>query len=333
MTIQTELRRRRYDLHGVGVSVEADDDRVLAAIDLRLRESAIGQDQAEVEIELSFQTTEPDALTEPAPLLSRPVYDTPYGSLVYSPAADALCGELDGVRLRCHPAKGRAVMQCAGFEGRSLYVATHPLTTICLMELLERRGLFSLHAACLATGPEHGVLVAGPSGAGKSTLALALARSGLAFLGDDVIFLRRDGELVQALRFADAIGITEQTAAWFAETVIGPPAAPADGFPKRLWRIEQLSEGPQLGACVPRVIVFPRVVGEAPSWIAPLHSSEALLRLAPDVLLTEPQATQSHLTVFGELLDQVCCYEYGSGRDVEHAGELVRSMLAGAPGD
>jgi hypothetical protein len=332
MTVDTELRRRHYGLHGVVVSVQADSHAVLSATDLRLRDCAIEMTEAEVEIELTYQTVEPDARAEPPPEENRPVYDTPYGSLFYSPAADALCGELVGVRLRCNPTAGRAVIQCARFEGRSLYLATHPLTTICLMELLERRGLFSLHAACLAADPGHGILLAGPSGAGKSTLGLALVRSGLAFLSDDVVFLRRDGDLIHALRFADAIGITHRTAAWFTDADHAVPV-PDDGFPKPLRRIEQLHNGLTLADCVPRAIVFPSVIDEARSWIAPLDPGEALLRLAPDVLLTEPQATQSHLEVFGELLDQVDCFEYGSGPDLEHADALVRSALAGARGD
>jgi hypothetical protein len=325
MTLGTKLRRLWFDVHGIAISVHADDERVLDAIELRFLDFT-PKIHSEVEIEISFLTSDFDAVTAPPRARSRPVYETPYGPLRYFPAEDALCGELGGVRLRCDPTIGLAAMQCQAFEDRALYLATHPLTTVCLMELLERRGLYSLHAACLANDAGSGVLLAGQSGAGKSTLALALARAGFAFLGDDVVFLRREADQIRALGFADAIGLTSPA----GEESGGQPDAnggPDAGFPKRLERIERLWPGLVLETVLPSVILFPRVVADAPSRISPLESSEALLRIVPDVLLTQPRSTQGHLAAFAALLDQVRCYEYVSGHDLERSAELVRSVL------
>jgi hypothetical protein len=200
------------------------------------------------------------------------------------------------------------------------------------MELLERRGMYSLHAACLTDAGDTtgGVLLAGPSGAGKSTLALALAREGMSFLSDDVVFLIVDGERVQVLGFADAIGVTERTASHFPELgrLMSQPAA--DGFPKRLVRIEQMFEGTAaVAACEPCALVFPRVTPNQPSSVSPLPPGEALLRLTPDVLLTDPASTQSHLAAIAALLDRVRPYEVCSGPDLVRAAELVRGLAAG----
>jgi hypothetical protein len=279
------------------------------------------------ELHLEFIVDGPD----PAPLAGtrRPVYDTPHGSLYYYPDADALCGKLGGVDFRCEPSTGVARLRAAAFAGRELYLATHPLATISLMELLERHGRFSLHAACLAAGDGRGVLLAGPSGSGKSTLALALARMGMAFVSDDVVFLAHDSETaaVRVLGFADTIGLTEHAAERFGELRSRLDESPADGFPKCLSRIEDLFGAPALAACEPHALVFPEVVRDRPSAIVPLDPREALLGLVPDVLLTEPVATQAHLAAIAALLGQVRCYALWSGSDLERAAGLVRALV------
>jgi len=259
------------------------------------------------------------------------VYDTPYGTLRYYPDADALHGQLAGVRLRCDAAEGIARIAATAFAGRALYLATHPLATISLMELLERRGLYSLHAACLAAPSGDGVLIAGPSGAGKSTLALALARAGMGFLSDDVVFLSpvadaADGG-VRALGFADAVGLSRHAAERFGELAAAAQAPPVDGFPKRLGRVEQLLDVRTVAACRPAALVFPQVAREQPSAIAPLDPGEALLRLVPDVLLTDPATTHAHVGAIAALLEQVRCYALQSGSDLERAAALVRELV------
>ena len=313
----------RYDVHGVGIEIHALDPAVMRALELRLRDFRSTADVPEP-IRLEFITEPP----QPPVGAGRPVYDTPDGSLHYFPADDLLYGELGGVTLRCDVGRGVARLHSPEFSGRRLYLATHPLVTVSLMELLERRGLFSLHAGCLAGAGGHGVLLAGPSGAGKSTLALALARAGMRFLSDDVVFLAHDGDrVVRACGFADTIGITADTAGRFTElrTRISEPES--DGFPKRLARIEDLFGASGDRVCDPQALVFPQVTADQPSQIAPLDPGAALLRLVPDVLLTEPAATQAHLGVIAVLLEQVRCYTLGSGTDIGRAAELVQALI------
>jgi hypothetical protein len=259
------------------------------------------------------------------------VYDTPHGSLHYFPDSDALCGRVGGVWLRCEPGRGVASLQSAAFVGTDLYLATHPLATICVIELLERLGLFSLHAACLADPDGAGVLLSGPSGSGKSTLSLALARAGMSFLSDDIVFLapspQDGGGAVRALGFTDAIGLPDYAAERFGEVRARLSRPPAPGFPKRLGRIEELFGAPAVRACRPHVLVFPQVSHDRFSRVEAFDPGEALLRLVPDVLLTEPVATQAHLAAIGSLLGQVDCYALRSGRDLERAADLIGSLI------
>jgi hypothetical protein len=323
-TSLTAAQKRHYDIHGVGVEIRATESAVLDAIELRLCDFG-PEPRNGGEVRLKYENPPPDAVGT----RGRAVYDTPHGSLFYEPETDALTGTLAGVTLRCEAGTGVASIRCAEFSCRNLYLATHPLTTICLMELLERRGRFSLHAGCLASREGGGVLIAGPSGAGKSTLTLALARSGLAFLSDDVVFLTAastTGE-VRVLGFADTIGIGPNAGELFPELQGLASEPPADGFPKRLHRIEELFGERAIAACRPRAIVFPFVAPERPSAIDELDAGEALLRLVPDVLLTHSESTQAHLAAIGGLLNQVRCYTLCSGHDLERAAELVRGLL------
>ncbi len=321
--------RRSYDVHGVGIDVCSQDAAVLAAMDLRLRDFRCAPREAQISFEFVAGEQEDAAGSDLAAQRARPVYDTPYGSLRYFPGQDVLSGELGGVQLHCEPRRGVALFRSPAFDGRALYFATHPLATISLMELLERRGRYSLHAACLASSEGRGVLLSGTSGAGKSTLSLALVRAGMSFLSDDVVFLAGDGAPpgLRVLGFADTVGLTPYAAARFPELQSRLNEPLADGFPKRLSRIEDLFGVSALGSCEPRALVFPEVVAAQRSEIERLDPREALLRLVPDVLLTEPAATQAHLAAIAALLDQVSCYELRSGVDLERAAELVRELV------
>ena len=139
--------------------------------------------------------------------LSRSVYEAGGSDVRHFPEADVLTAELGGVRLHADLGAGVTHIASSSFSGRWRYVAAHPFTTLALLEMLKRHERYFLHAACLSRGGR-AVVIAGTAGAGKSTLALGLARAGLDYLGDDMVFLRDDDDTVRALGFSDAIGVT-----------------------------------------------------------------------------------------------------------------------------
>lgn len=329
MTIATATERRTYDVHGVGVKVHAREATVLDAMDLRLRDFRRAPTSTAVRLEFVAGGRAAHAGAQLADEPGRTVYETPYGELRYVPECDVLHGTLGGVHLHCEAANGFAMIRAPRLSGRELYFATHPLATVSLMELLERRGLFSLHAACLSTADGRGVLLSGTSGAGKSTLSLALAHAGMSFLSDDVIFLAHAAgpARVRVLGFADTVGLTPYAAERFTELRDRFDEPPADGFPKRLGRIEDLFGVPARPSCDPHAIVFTEVVQGGRSAIAPLDPGDALLRLVPDVLITDAASTQAHLAAIAGLLGQVRCYTLRSGADLERAAELVREIV------
>jgi hypothetical protein len=208
----------------------------------------------------------------------------------------------------------------------NLWLLSHPLFTLPLIEQLKRRGLYSLHAAGMALNGT-AVLCAGESGSGKSTLALALLRAGFAFLGDDMLFLAPGTDHVRICAFPEAIDVTDHTLCLFSELDGLRETPHLPGSPKR-----QLGATSCFGAriawqCRPAVLIFPHVAHTAQSVLQPMNAEEALLELAPNVLLTETRSSQAHLDALADLVDASVCYRLETGRDFAALATRLRDLL------
>ena len=149
---------------------------------------------------------------EPVPSDARPVYEPYEGRVVYSDTDDILVVEhRPGVVARFSGRREGYIWICTTSDERDVWMASHPLLTLTLLEALKRRGLYGMHAACVASDGR-GVLIAGTSGSGKTTLSIALTQAGFDFLGDDLAFLVDNDGVVG---FADEIDITPWTEALF----------------------------------------------------------------------------------------------------------------------
>lgn len=325
---------QRYSIHGVEIAVSFGRPELAAALDARLR--AFRLEAAEVPPDLAFDyavvaSPAEHAFDEP-PARARRVYEPLVGEVLYDEHADRLLVDYEGrVRLVVEP--GRGLVRCTILEPEagSLWLLTHPLFTLPLMELLKRRGRYAVHAACVAVDGR-GLLLPGTSGSGKSTLSIALARADFGFLGDDIVFLARDGAPgdtadLSVLAFPDEIDVTDQTAGFFPELrpLLDQPATPGwhkrQVWPERLWGTEIV------GRCRPVALVFPRVAGRPDSALAPMDRGEALLEVATNVLLTEPAATRAHLDAVGDLVRHASCYRLETGRDLDRVPALLRGLL------
>jgi len=320
---------RSYDFHGVRVGVAAAPagehaERIAAAIGARLAGLPLdGGPPHDVTFEIRCDGrhgfSRPDA--------SRPVYEPPVGEVVYSDGADRLyidCGPR--LRVACDPAAGRAALSAAGAEPADLWLLSHPLFTVPLVEILKRRGLYGLHAGGVGA-QGRALLLPGTSGSGKSTLALALARAGFDLLGDDTVFLARRGPDLRILAFPDELDLTDQTVSFFPELHPLLDTPPPPGWRKRQIRAERVYGTEIAWECEPSVLVFPQVAGVPESRLALLPAGEALLELAPNVLLTEPRSSQAHLDVLAELVAASDCYRLDTGTELEEAVGLLGELL------
>lgn len=310
---------RAYVLHGVRVGVTAPEERIAAGVRSRLAGLPLdGGPPYDVTYEIHLGD-HPFGRPERA----RPVYDPPVGEVVYDDGADLLYIDY-GPRLRvlCDVGRGRVRASALGTEVADLWAVSHPLFTLPLVELLKRRGLYGLHAGGVCRAGR-ALLLPGTSGSGKSTLTLALARAGFGFLGDDTLFLRQS----RVLAFPDEFDLTDETVSFFPELVPLLAGGRPDGWRKRQVRVEREYGSEVVWDCEPAFLVFPRVAGVPESALTQMDPGEALLELAPNVLLTEPVSSQTHLDALAELVERCRCYRLATGTDLEGAVRTLEALF------
>lgn len=318
---------KHYLFHGVGITVSGNA-RVAAAVHSRLRQfESNGCAKSDLTFQFCCVSDKESHAVEKPTGRSRPVYDSALGEVVYFAEDDRLymsCG--NRVRILCDLSRGRTSVSLLRSELDNLWLVSHPMFTIPLIELLKRRGRYSLHAAGLSINGK-GLLIAGTSGAGKSTLTIALIRVGFNFLADDMSFLASGRDGLRALAFPDEIGITDQTARLFPELhyLLDQPAP--SGWPKRQVPAEQLYGERTIWECRPAAVVFPSVANAEKSILRPMSRDEALLTLVPNVLLTESCSSQSHLDVLAQLVSEAACYRLETGRDFDALPALLREVM------
>jgi len=317
---------RSYDLHGVciGVTAAGAGERAAAGVHARLAGLPMdGGPPYDVTFEIHAGG---DGHPFGRPASARPVYDPPLGEVVYDDGADLLyIGYGARLRVLCEPGRGRTRASAAGLEEEDVWALSHPLFTLPLVELLKRRGLYGLHAGGLCRDGR-ALLLPGTSGSGKSTLTLALARAGFGFLGDDTLFLARRPGGLKILAFPDEFDLTDQTVGFFPELAPLLDAELPAGWRKRQMRVERAYGTEIVWECAPALLVFPRVSGAASSELAPMPRDEALLELAPNVLLTEPGSSQAHLDALAELVERSDCWRLATGTDLDGAVEALRRL-------
>lgn len=228
--------------------------------------------------------------------------------------------------LRCEPAEGSIRIVVTGSDPADRVTAAHPLLTVALLETAKRFERYPLHAAGLSLDGR-GILVPGSSGAGKSTLSVTLVRAGFEFLSDDTVFLTRRADGIRVSGFPDEIDVTGQTVSMFPELshLSGAPLRP--GREKYSFRVEDVFGVSPREDCRPVALVFPRV-GAGPSpRLRSLAPSESLLELTPNLLLTEPAATQAHFDMVAELVRTVPGYTFRPGPALDAAAACIAELV------
>jgi hypothetical protein len=316
----TPPAKRRFHVGGVGIEVDA---RALPAVDAAV---------AERFAELAGSKPGPSSITvryrrvdrlEPADRAGRQIYSSDSGEARYDDHTDhlevvAFAG--DG-RASCDLARG--VVDITTTDGADLWLLTRPLLTIPLIELLKRRGLYSIHAS--ATASSRGCMVfAGASGSGKTTLALALAASGQKLMSDDFVFATPGDAGLEIVAFPEQLDITEHTAAMLG---LDGCSARSSGWSKRRLDVALAAPNGLELRSIPRWLLFPEIdpLAEA-SVLEAMEPAEAVAELAPNVLLTSTTETQRHLDALARLAASTTSHRLRVGRDLAATCALLDEL-------
>ncbi len=198
---------------------------------------------------------------------------------------------------------------------------------IALIELLRRRGLYTIHATALEKNGR-GVLIPGNSGRGKTTSFIALLRSGYRYLSDDHPLLRDAGTHIDLLPFPIQINVTEQTVEFFPELRTAPAEVLQPRFPKRAFYAEDVYPTAIGECCSPAIVLFPHVIDAPHSHLELLPKSRALEMLLPQALLVyDSELAKREFQVLVKLVQQVDCYRLHFGRDILELPQLITPLL------
>jgi hypothetical protein len=257
---------------------------------------------------------------------SRAFYAPAAGEALYFPENDFFYLDYEGrVRCLCSPGVGCCEVSVLEPERDQLWLATHPLFTLPLLEMMKRRARFNVHAACFARNGK-ALLLPGTSGAGKSTLTIALLLAGLDFLSDDMVFLRRTEEL-QVLAFAEGIDVSDNTVAFFDRLSFLKDQPKRTGWPKHEIQVCETFQSSIAWTARPKALVFPQIRYKVESQLTPISSDEAFLELAPNVLITEAVSTRAHFEILAQLVNEVPAYRLETGTDFDRASAMLGELI------
>ena len=321
---------RTYPFHGLDLKVLCSE-AIAESLDHRFRLLPPGEEHRET-ISFDFQSV-PDRsrhCVEKPEGQARSFYDFPSGEGLYFGAGDQLYLSFrDSVRVLSSPSLGCASFSLVESAPANVFMASHLMVTILLVEVLKRRGCYGMHAAAFSKGGQ-AILIPGTSGAGKSTLAISLLRSGFGYLSDDMVFLRRRSNGLGVLGFPEDVDVSDQTIRFFPELDFLARSPKAVGWPKRQVRADQVYGTELIREAWPGAIVIPQISGQARSVVRPIDADETLRELVSDVLLTQGRSCQSHLDILTELVRQTPCYRLETGRDFDRIPLLLGELLSGS---
>jgi hypothetical protein len=329
--MSTQREARNYCIHGTNLRVFCSS-LMAGYLDARFRlfpPETGGGESICVEFQAVLDPSQ-HAIARPAPD-GRPFYEMPRGEACYFEETDEVYLRFEeAVRALCAPKAGWAVFSTVESEPRNLFLASHLMLTILLVEMLKRRGWYSLHAAGFSEN-ERAILIPGTSGTGKSTLSVALLRAGFDYLSDDMVFLSQQNSDLTVRGLVEDIDVSEQTIAFFPELNFLLNRPKVQGFTKRQVCADEIYGTQLVAQARPHIIILPHISGKESSLATPMDGHEALLEIVPNVLLTEQQSCQKHLGILAELVNQAACYRLDTGRDFDRIPSLLRSLLRSAP--
>jgi hypothetical protein len=318
---------RTYRFHGLDIQVRCSET-MAAFLGNRFR-GLPGEGDLRGTIALDFRSlADPSQHSVEKPLgQGRDFYEFPVGEACYFQTRDEIYLRFrDGVRVLGKPSEGCASFSIVESDPANLFMASHLMLTILLVEFLKRRGCYGTHAAAFSKNGK-AILIPGTSGAGKSTLSIALLRSGFDYLSDDMVYLRWHSGELKVLSFPEDVDVSDHTISFFPELDFLRSVPKSVAWAKASVRADEVYGSVSVREARPGAIVIPKISGKAKSTIRPIDADDALREIVSNVLLTEARSCQSHLDILTQLVRQTPCYRLETGRDFDCIPQLFCELL------
>ncbi len=226
-------------------------------------------------------------------------------------------------------------IQCATAIHPDLFPdpAYHYCLTQPLSPWLKKKGLFFLHAGCVAEKGK-GILIIGHSHAGKSTLTLSAVRAGFKFLSDEQPLLSLSGGRLRIHAFPRRIRLDRPAAKRFSEL---RPLLKQSQTKRIAFPLEQIWGNAGTSSCQPRVLIFPQFQMRGELRLRPMLPSAALAKLMQDDHFVwypnDPwkKISLRHLELFQRLVNQAPAFSLNYGdQDMARIPDLFRRLLRNA---
>ncbi len=325
-----QLNTATYDVHGLVTRVYADDHMLALAIQDFLR-SFRGQPEAEADIEFYLLTKEPGFELDTGGHGGHPELLYDWKVLRYSREDQLRYQEVPGAgSIVCDPDAGLAVAFVESDMAACAWSMAHVIFFPMWAQLLKTRGVFPIHAAGLQRHGK-GIIFPGKSGCGKSTMSLHLMRHGYKLLGDDTIFVRRQGKGTEMLFFPEEVDVCSETVDLFPNLALARTLTEDRWQPKARVNLNEVGPDAVVESSATDLLIFPVIAEDGKTCYERVGATEALAELILYAFLfMDPQTSKENFALLASLVQTTKCYRLHMGLDGAELAGAVDEIVAAA---
>ena len=320
----------QFDIHGLPLQVVANHSLLSSMIADELKAFQTKKKSARSGIQLICSTlpSHPGYTPYPARYMEYREISKPFG------APDTLVSHYVRSLITVITDLRKRRIQVAAGPEPSLFPdpAYHLCLTQPLDPWLKQKGLFFLHAGCVAEKGQ-GILIIGHSQAGKSTLTLSAIRGGFKFLSDEQPLLSFKNGRLRVHAFPRRVRLDRSVAEIFSEL---RPVLDSSASERLVFHAQEIWEGCLVSSCLPKLLIFPQFKTRGRLRLRQMHPSLAFAKLFEDDHFVWykngrwNQLSHRHLALFERLTKKTTAFrlEYGTN-DILQIPSVFRRLLRG----